>query len=72
MTLRIEPSRRHGPFDPRYLARRHPRRMPAAPYLSGVRKGNRSLEETERSKEAHGGVLRAAVQAWEGEGGAVQ
>jgi hypothetical protein len=60
MTRRIEPSRRHGPFDPRYLRRS----------AGGITKALVApLDEAERLQERHGAVLRDAVQAWEGEGG---
>jgi hypothetical protein len=50
---RIEPSRKHGPFDLRWLT-------------------VRSLKEAEQPEEARPeAITRAAVQAWEGEGGAV-
>jgi hypothetical protein len=49
MTLRIEPSRRHGPFDPRWLP-------------------VRSLKDAAQPEEAWSGT---AVEAWEGEGGAL-
>jgi hypothetical protein len=67
----IEPARRHGPFDPRYRAP-HGRAGCAPSSLNGAVPGlRRSLEAAQRSEEAQGGaVASAAVEAWEGEGGA--
>ena len=53
MTRTIEPSRKHGPFDPRWLTFR----------------AVRGFEQLERARPA--AIRRAAVQAWEGEGGAL-
>ena len=70
MTLRIESSRKHGPFDPRYVAHRRPRGIPAPPNLRGDGEERmRRLKATERSNQARGAASRAAVLAWEGEGG---
>jgi hypothetical protein len=52
MTRTIEHSRKHGPFDPRWLTFR----------------AVRGFEQLERARPA---ARRAAVQAWEGEGGAL-
>jgi hypothetical protein len=49
---RIEPARKHGPFDPRWLT-------------------VRARKEAEQLEEAPpGAITPAALQAWEGEGGA--
>ena len=53
MTRKIEHSRRHGPFDPRWLTAR----------------AVREFEQLERARPA--AIRRAAVRAWEGEGGAL-
>ena len=53
MTTMIEHSRKHGPFDPRWLTFR----------------AVRGFEQLERARPA--AIRRAAVQAWEGEGGAL-
>ena len=60
---RIEPSRRHGPFDPRFGSRPNTARLPAT---------NNALQRS--AKRASTGAARAqneAVQDWETEGGAV-
>jgi hypothetical protein len=53
MTRTIQESRKHGPFDPRWLTFR----------------AVRGVEQLERARPA--AIKRAAVQAWEGEGGAL-
>jgi hypothetical protein len=60
---RIEPSRRHGPFDPRFGPRPKTAPLPAT---------NHDRETT--PKQASTGAARAqneAVQDWETEGGAI-
>ena len=53
MTRTIQHSRKHGPFDPRWLTFR----------------AVRGVEQLERARPA--AIKRAAVQAWDGEGGAL-
>jgi hypothetical protein len=67
----IEQSRRHGPFDPRF-PRRPPRATSASSRAVGVTRklvrvtgGAESSEDTQRDAG-----LVAALQTWEGEGGA--
>ncbi len=60
---RIEPSRRHGPFDPRFGPRPNAARLPAT---------NNDLGRT--PEQASTGAVRGqkeAVQDWETEGGAI-
>jgi hypothetical protein len=56
---RIEPSRRHGPFDPRFGLRPNAARLPA----TNDDLGQASAGAVRRQKEA--------VQDWESEGGAI-
>jgi hypothetical protein len=53
MTRRIEPARKHGSFDPRWLTARPVR----------------EVEQPEQARRA--AMTWSAVQAWEGEGGAL-
>jgi hypothetical protein len=72
MTRRIDPSRRHGPFDPRYAARGRRARPALTTRRIETKERILFIATPERLGERHDRVLRAAVQAWEGEGGAAR
>jgi hypothetical protein len=66
MSTPIENSRRHGPFDPRFLPRPdRVRTMSTNGSIDSAKEAER-LEEERRATFAEAGV-----QAWETEGGAV-
>lgn len=60
---RIEPSRRHGPFDPRFTPRPNAARLLATGNDPSVAREHANTDGRRRQKEA--------VQDWESEGGAI-
>jgi cold shock CspA family protein len=60
---RIEPSRRHGPFDPRFSPRPNAARLLATSNDPRVAREHANTDGPRRQKEA--------VQDWESEGGAI-
>jgi hypothetical protein len=68
-TGRVEPSRRHGPFDPRF------RRGPIATEnrVGRVRKTNQPASyDREEAHHARDVLELGTMQVWESEGGALQ
>jgi hypothetical protein len=59
--MRIEPQRRHGPFDPRYRIRRSSEEA-----IAGPRTGATAVKEVPEA------MLAQALETWESEGGAGQ